>query len=258
MVPSGTFPVIRFATTASTNEVAMRIALQGGENGTVVVADQQEHGRGRGKNYFFSPPGGLYMSVILRPELSADRLPLITLAAGLACACAVEEQTGLTIALKWPNDLYLQGRKLGGILAQTGPYSPASHAIPFVVLGIGINVNTKRDTFAPELRNIAISLYDARPGQYVIDSLLAAIYTHLSALLLRLGDDVAGLLRDWGRRDYLLGREITWRDVLGRTMTGRGAGIISDGCYQLQAADGSLYSILAGDVTIGPVGESRK
>lgn len=229
----------------------MRMAQQGSEHGTVVIADQQVHGRGRGAKFFFSPPGGLYMSVILRPELPADRLSFITLAAGLACASAIEEQTGLTVALKWPNDLYLLGRKLGGILAQTGPYSPAVHSIPFVVLGIGINVNTRRETFAPELRNIVTSLYDASPGHYDIDALLAAIHTRLLALLPALAEDVAGVVNDWRRRDCLLGREISWQDVRGRTMTGRGAGIRGDGCYQLRALDGTLHAIMAGEVSLG-------
>lgn len=198
------------------------------------------------------------MSVILRPELSAELLPLITLVGGLACASAVEEHSHLAVALKWPNDLYLSGRKLGGILAQTAPYSPAVHGIPFVVLGIGINVNTRQETFPPELRSIVTSLYDATLGQYDLDSLMGAIHTHLSALLPVLRADVAAVVQEWRRRDYLLGREITWQDLRGRTMTGRGAGIRGDGCYQLQGADGSLHAIVAGDVTISSVGEPPK
>jgi len=235
----------------------MQMALQGGKHGTVVVADQQTHGRGRGAKLYASPPGGLYMSVILRPELPLDRLPFITLAGGLACARAVEEHTGLAVALKWPNDLYLQGRKLGGILAQTGPYSPAVHAIPFVVLGIGINVNTRRESFAPELRNIVISLYDTKAELYGIDSLLAAVHAHLCAQLVQLREDIAGVVNEWRQRDYLLGRAVTWQEM-GKTMSGLGAGISDDGCYQLQAADGTLHAILAGEVTIGPVPDEEK
>lgn len=235
----------------------MQMALQGAEHGTVVVAGQQAHGRGRGEKSFASPPGGLYMSVILRPDLPADRLPFITLAAGLACANAIEEQSGLTVALKWPNDLYLQGRKLGGILAQTGPYSPVAHAIPFVVLGIGINVNTRRETFPPELHNIVTSLYDAKLGQYDIDTLLTAIHAHLGALVPRLRAEAAAVVSAWRNRDYLLDREITWQDVRGKTMVGRGVGIRNDGSYQLQTADGTLHSIRAGEVTLCPVREQR-
>lgn len=235
----------------------MQMALQGAEHGTVIVAGQQDHGRGRGEKPFSSPPGGLYMSVILRPDLPAARLPFITLAAGLACAAAIEEQTDLIVALKWPNDLYLLGRKLGGILAQTGPYSPAVHAIPFVVLGIGINVNTRRETFSPELHNTVTSLYDIKPVLYDIDALLHAIHARLAALLVTLRADVAAVVRAWRQRDYLLDREITWRDVRGKTMIGRGVGIRSDGSYQLRAADGTMHSILAGEVTIGPMGEQQ-
>ncbi|MHB8791209.1 MAG: biotin--[acetyl-CoA-carboxylase] ligase [Desulfobulbaceae bacterium] len=258
MPSPGTFPIIHYATTDSTNDIAMEMAMGGGEHGMVVVAGQQTHGRGRGEKFFASPPGGLYMSVILRPELPAARLPLIPLAAGLACACAIEEQTGQAVALKWPNDLYLQGKKLGGILAQTAPYSPTLHTIPFIILGIGINVNSRCETFTPELRTIVTSLYDTQPGNYDIDSLLAAIHAHLLVSLPTLRGDIGPLLSDWQHRDYLLGRQITWLDVRGKTMAGCGAGIRSDGCYQLLAADGTLHAILAGEVTIGPVGKQRK
>ena len=224
----------------------------------MVVADQQEHGRGRGTKLFSSPAGGLYMSVILRPDLFPERLPFITLAAGIACASAIEEQSGLTIALKWPNDLYLQGRKLGGILAQTGPYSPASSANTFVILGIGINVNTRRETFAPELRNTVTSLYDVKPELYVTESLLNAIHSQLCALLPVLRDDVAAVVNAWRSRDYLLGRKISWQDARGRTMVGRGAGISSEGSYLLQDAEGTQHVILAGEVRICPTGEQQK
>lgn len=255
---SGSFRVIRYTTVPSTNALALDLALQGGDHGTVITALQQEHGRGRGAKIFSSPPGGLYMSVILRPDLPVARLPLITLAAGVACAGAIEEQTGQTIALKWPNDLYLRGRKLGGILAETGPYAPAIGAIAFVVVGIGINVSSSPPSFPPELRNIVTSLYDVSQEHYDLDALMSTIHLRLDALLRQLRTSVTDLLKRWQELDYLLGREIFWQDGLGRIRQGCGAGIREDGCYQLRSADGRLHAILAGEVSLGPLPEQGK
>ncbi|MHB1350185.1 MAG: biotin--[acetyl-CoA-carboxylase] ligase [Desulfobulbus sp.] len=250
MPSSFSFPLIRLVATESTNEVALQLARQGAEHGSVVIAREQTQGRGRGANSFASPPGGLYMSLILRPDLAAPMLPFIPLAGGLACAQAIEEQTGLAVALKWPNDLYLHHRKLGGILAQAGPLSPSS-ALPFVVLGIGINVNTRPETFPEELRSIATSLYAIKPVQYDLDGLLESIHSRLLAMLPALAGDAASMVNAWRQRDYLLGKEITWRDIRGGTLKGCGAGMQVDGSYLLRAPDGTLHAIMAGDVTIG-------
>jgi BirA family biotin operon repressor/biotin-[acetyl-CoA-carboxylase] ligase len=258
MPSSFSFPLIRLVTTVSTNEVALQLARQGAEHGSVVIAREQTQGRGRGANSFASPPGGLYMSMILRPDFSSPMLPFIPLAGGLACAQAIEEQTGLAVALKWPNDLYLHHCKLGGILAQAGPLSPLSSALPFVVLGIGINVNTRPESFPEELRSTATSLYALQSVQYDLDGLLESIHSHLLAMLPALAGDPASVVHAWRTRDYLLGREITWRDIRGRTLKGCGAGMQDDGSYLLRAPDGTLHAILAGDVTIGLKGVEQR
>lgn len=257
MTPALTFPVVRLATAGSTNEVALGLARQGAESGTVVLAVQQEHGRGRGSKSFYSPPGGLYMSVIFRPELPAARLPLISLAAGVACAEVIEDRTGLILGLKWPNDLYLHERKLGGILAETSAFAASSESIPFVVLGVGINVNNACANFPQGLRPGTTSLYDATSRHYDLDGLAIALHRQLTVLLPLLASDVPAVLRAWQRRDCLMNRHLAWRDGSGKVMEGCGAGIGADGCYQLRAAGGSLHAILAGEVSLGPLTEQR-
>lgn len=257
MQPSFPFPLIRFAEVASTNEVASDLARQGAEAGTVVLARQQGHGRGRGSNIFCSPPGGLYMSVIVRPVLPPEQLPLITLAAGVACARCISELSGVAVALKWPNDLYLNDRKLGGILAETGGFAAAPASVPYVVLGVGINVNSSAADFPQGLRHSTTSLYDATSRHQDLDFLLTALHQQLTAILAQLQSDVSVILQEWQERDCLLGRWLSWRDGSGRILQGRGAGLAADGCYQVRAAEGNLHTILAGEVSLGPLREQR-
>lgn len=141
-----------FSTIGSTNDVAAHHAAAGDHEGAVFVADAQTSGRGRRGRTWFSPPGaGLYVSTILRPSRSRDReraTLLTTMAAGVAIVEGVARATGLTASLKWPNDLYVEKRKLAGILAEG--------AGDFVVLGYGINISTA--SFPSELGDRATSL----------------------------------------------------------------------------------------------------
>jgi BirA family biotin operon repressor/biotin-[acetyl-CoA-carboxylase] ligase len=143
-----------FSTCPSTNDLAKRLAREGLEEGTVVVAGEQTAGRGTKRRGWHSPPGqGLYASVILRPRRSD--LSLLPLAAGIACVEAIREATGVETALEWPNDIVRDGRKLGGILCETDFLgNTVSHSI----LGIGLNIGQKKRDFSPELRSTATSL----------------------------------------------------------------------------------------------------
>ncbi len=140
--------------TGSTNSDAMAAARDGAPHGSVFLADAQTSGRGRGDHAWHSAAGeGLYVSVLLRPELSPAFLPLVPLAAGLAAAEAIRAITGLDIDLRWPNDLLLGPRKTGGILVEA---QSESNAVAFVVAGIGINVHQR--AFPPDLATPATSL----------------------------------------------------------------------------------------------------
>jgi BirA family transcriptional regulator, biotin operon repressor / biotin---[acetyl-CoA-carboxylase] ligase len=138
-------PTLFFSTIGSTNDVATALANNGDHEGAVVIAEAQTAGRGRRGRVWFSPPGaGLYVSVLLVPARSVrpDRATaLLTLAAGVALAEAVERATGLSPAIKWPNDLLVGKRKLAGILAEGVPSRPPVSDLQSVVLGYGLNVS---------------------------------------------------------------------------------------------------------------------
>lgn len=150
------------AVTDSTNDDALAAARAGAPHGSVYMADEQLAGRGRGGHGWHSAAGdGLYVSVLLRPEFAALRLPLLPLVAGLAAADAIREGSGLDVDLRWPNDLLIGPRKVGGILVEA--HSEGAR-IDFAVVGIGINVH--QQAFAPDLSTPGSSL-DLEAGRRV-------------------------------------------------------------------------------------------
>ena len=150
------------AVTGSTNSDALAAAREGAPHGSVFFTDEQTAGRGRGDYNWHSAAGqGLYVSVILRPSIALEHMPLIPLAAGLAAAQAIAITAGREVDLRWPNDLLIGPRKAGGILVEskTESGSPA-----FAVVGIGINVHQR--SFDPDLSTPATSL-DIESGRTI-------------------------------------------------------------------------------------------
>src|SRR6201996_6237531 len=146
--------VRHFSTIGSTNTLAMREAEQGQESGTVYLADEQTGGRGRGAHEWHSAAGsGLYVSILLRPKIAPADILWLSLATGLAVQAAVSDVTSLAPDIRWPNDLLLSGRKMGGILTElNAEVTRVRHA----VIGIGINVH--QPSFPPDLAALATSL----------------------------------------------------------------------------------------------------
>lgn len=190
------------------------------------------------------------MSALLRPSLPASELSLITLAAGVACAGAVEMVTGVSVQLKWPNDLYCNDKKLGGILTEAAPYSQVTGGVPFVIVGIGVNVNTRSELFPAALQDLATSLYCLTGRECDIDTLLHSLMLDLLAEVSLLREDRAQVLAHWRNRDFLLGRRLSWLDPKGKTIQGTGNGLLPDGRYRLTTDGGYDYPVLAGDIAL--------
>jgi len=233
----------------STNTLALELARKGARAGTVVWAGCQTGGRGQHDRSFASPPGGLYFSLILTPDIAMECLPLLTLAAGVGCALALEEVCQLSVWLKWPNDLYCGGKKLGGILSEAVPGQQAG--LPVVVIGVGINVNSSVKAFPPRLTDRLTSVYAEKGRRYAVQPLLEKCCSSLMAqadLLIRNPDKLLAL---WDRRDYCKGRRLGWENGKDFVL-GTGQGILSDGRYGLVTDDGALRPVLAGRLRLLP------
>jgi len=175
------------STTGSTNSDAMAAAREGAAHGAVFFADEQTAGRGRGNHEWRSTAGeGLYVSVLLRPQLLPERFALLPLVAGLAAADAVRGVAGLAVDLRWPNDLMIGARKVGGILVEAGSTAGGPSTASFAVVGIGINVHQR--SFEPGLNTLATSLDLEAALTVSRQALLAALLKSLEREALALAD----------------------------------------------------------------------
>jgi BirA family biotin operon repressor/biotin-[acetyl-CoA-carboxylase] ligase len=234
----------------STNAEAKSLAQDGAPEGTVVIAECQTAGRGRLGRRWTSPAGkGLLFSVILRPALPMSDAHLLTLVAATAAAEAVETHTGVTVRIKWPNDLYVDDRKLGGILTEV---SGEQDEIDWVVVGVGINVNTEYGELPVPLRRTAASLKIAVGQLFDRSELLARILLSLEAsyvATLRSGFD--GALDSFRRRDYLSRKTVSVQTREG-PIVGEALGIDDRGALLLQLPHRHVRRFYAGDVTLHP------
>lgn len=233
-------PLSVVATTTSTNDDAKRAGHEGLPNGAAFVADAQTAGRGRLGRTWHSPPAqNLYVSLLLRPTLAPKAAPLLTLAAGLAVRDAIAPLVpSCSVAIKWPNDVYVNGRKVAGILAEAQVTGAAS----FVVIGIGVNVRVRE--FPPEIAERATSL--ALSGGQTLDrgEVLVAICACLQMRIEQLESGaLATIVSDCARHDALLGRTIS---IDGQRAVA--LGLADDGGLRIRRQDGSEGVVLAGDV----------
>ncbi len=242
-----------YAEVDSTNLVAERLARRGAPEGLLVVADAQTAGRGRLGRSFFSPAGlSLYMSLLLRPDGPPDRLPEHVFAAALAVADAASEvlPSSVQIEIKWPNDVLLGGRKTCGINL---PAQLEGDRVASAVLGIGINVNLRREDFPHELRPIATSLLEAAGRRFDRVALAEAVLARLEKNIdqLRRGD-FPSVLDAWQKYFRMRGERVR--------IGGPGCPTEIEGIVQgldpagalLVQSDRTLERILAGDVTLMP------
>jgi BirA family biotin operon repressor/biotin-[acetyl-CoA-carboxylase] ligase len=233
--------------TDSTSSDVASAARAGAPEGTVVIADSQRRGRGRRGRAWVSPAGrNLYVSILLRPELTAEEAPGLALVTGVAAAECVEEAAGAPAQIKWPNDVLLGGKKVAGILTELEIPGGGS---PFVVVGIGVNLNSGAEDFPPDVRALATSILLAS-GRRVDRPQFAARL--LSALDARyecfLRDGLSAILPAWAERDALRGRRVQVR-VASDVVAGIAEGLTADGKLRLQTENGAR-EILAGDVSV--------
>jgi BirA family biotin operon repressor/biotin-[acetyl-CoA-carboxylase] ligase len=247
-------PVLHEAVTESTNELALRAAQQGARRG-VWIADEQTAGRGRGGHNWHSTRGdGLYVSVLVTPELPMEQALWLSLATGMAAQKAILEVAGVSIDLRWPNDLLLRGRKVGGVLVESSVANNGTgqNAMPrYAVLGVGINVH--HAGFPADIAEIATSLHLEGAGQVSRQTLLIALLRAVDREMDRLDREHAGFNEGPG----ILARfdaASTW--VRGKCVrvpekggyTGVTAGLNSRGFLLVETEDGKRHTVLSGGV----------
>lgn len=234
--------VICYPSLTSTMEVAKQEAQLGAVEGTVVIADEQTAGRGRIKRVWLSPKGSLALSIILYP--SVVNLPSLIMLASLAVVHSIGAVTGLKSQIKWPNDVLVNGRKVCGILIESGV---RANIVDYAIIGIGVNVNLRLADF-PEIQSIATSL-SAELGRGVSRlNIIRRLLVEMERLYLVLQAG-GSIYEEWRDSLVTLGRKV--RVKSGKTVyEGIAESVAKDGSLLLRHSNGNLSKIVAGDATL--------
>jgi len=238
-------------TTDSTNRVAFELAREGALHGTAVIAEAQSSGRGRLGRSFFSPAYlNLYTSIVLRPELTTADAPTLIPAAAIAVAEAVAESVDDpgAVAIKWPNDVLLDGLKTSGILMEM---SAEATRVGFAILGIGVNLNVEREHFPDEFRELATSLrsHTGRPTDRI--AFVTRFYGALEQVLdAHARGGFPALRPRYEARFAMRGRRVRVLELDGAELHGIASGIGDDGALEVTRDDGRRVRVVAGDVTL--------
>ncbi len=234
-------PVRWFDVIGSTNDAAWEWAREGAPEGALVVANHQTEGRGRWDRAWIDRPGSsLMFSLVLRPPLEGDAVSLLTTAAGVACAEAVEAVTGLRTGLKWPNDVTAGGKKLAGLLVES---ATRGDRVETAIAGCGLNVHLPPG-MPVEIAAGAIGISDAlEPGRTMDRAgLLAAILAAFEEHYIRLADPAGRIevLRRAEERSDILGKSVTARTADGSSVSGIARSLLPSGALELEVGGATL------------------
>lgn len=239
-------PVYVYQTVDSTNNAAKKLALDGACHGTTVLAFHQSKGKGRLGRTFISPANtGIYMSVLLKPSFDMSHSVLVTTAASVAVVRAIEKVCGLTPEIKWVNDIYVNGKKICGILTEAITNFETGQ-IEYLVLGMGINCSTKE--FPDELLEIAGAL----EGDFSKNELAAEMLNQLMPLMDRIED--RSFIDDYKKHSIALGKTIqVYKGGYAEGREGRAARVLDidkNGGLQVLYTDGSQETLSTGEISI--------
>lgn len=226
----------------STNEEAKKLMLAGAKHGTIILAEEQSSGKGRFGRVFYSPPHtGIYMSLVLRPKLNLQSAVLLTTAVSVAVCRAIEEVYQQSVQIKWVNDIYLNEKKIGGILTEAVT-DFESGTVESVIIGIGLNVSTI--DFPEELQSIATSL---KPIQGTRNQLAASVINHVLSICENLESEM--FMDEYKARSIVLGKEIYYFRN-GIRFEGRALDFNDEGALIVQTHENDVVTLNSGEITI--------
>lgn len=232
----------------STQKIAHRLAYEGAKTGTVVIAEEQVSGRGRMDRKWYSPKHtGIWMSLIIRPAISLSKAPQLTLLAAVSIVQAIEEVTGLSPDIKWPNDILINGKKVTGILTEL---QAEADRINSIIIGVGMNVNQLQEDLPSELQTVASSLAIETGRKIARAELIRSIFSHFEKMYeLYLAEGFYPIKLLWESYAISIGKQIKAR-TLTATIEGKAIGITEDGVLQLEDASGHIHHIYSADIEI--------
>ena len=241
--------IIYLKETDSTNTRAKELAAQGAPEGTLIIAEKQTNGRGRrGRNWFSPPGGGIYCSLILRPTMQPGETPRITLMTAVVLAETLIFLMKLKLRIKWPNDILVNGKKLAGILTEI---STEMDAVNYIVVGLGLNVNTRFENFPKEIKKTATSILietgNRTPRIKLIQNYLK-LYEQYYDMFKK--NNFKPIMSRWRELADIIGKQIKV-NVIGKTHIGEVVDVDNDGVLILKDDQGMLQRIFSGDIYLG-------
>ena len=232
----------------STNDEAFRLGLAGEPEGTALIAEKQNAGKGRMQRVWHSPAGSnIYTSIILRPQIEPAKAPQISILAGVAVAEVLDSYCPDRIKLKWPNDVLIDGKKVCGILSQI---QTSASEVDFIVLGMGINVNIIYSQFPQEICNLATSLVIETGREISRQELIISLYENLAKWYKQLlKDGFCRIKEKWLSMSPMIGEpvQVMFQE---ESVSGTAIGLDENGSLILLVAGNKEYKVLAGDATI--------
>lgn len=230
----------------STQNLALSLASKPDSHGTVVIAEQQKSGRGRQKRKWLSPKGGVWLSVILKPDIPTAKITLLPFVAALA-VCDAIKTTHLDARLKWPNDVMISGKKVAGILLDI---SAEADQVNHAVIGIGINANVDAYTISARLDGIKITSISGELGYATSRlNLTKALLENLEHYYLEMEQrGISAVLQKWKKNSDMMGRRVTVTQN-NKTIQGVAADVNDDGSLLLHTNDGDI-NIVSGDINV--------
>jgi len=228
----------------STNDVARELAREGAEEGTIVVAESQRSGKGRRGKKWISPSGGVWMTIILRPDIEPVKAPQLTLVTGVAVAETLDQECGLNIGIKWPNDILIGDKKVSGILTEV---ETKKGEVDYVLVGIGIDLNMDISIFPPNLRGGATSLKAELDREIQGAELVQRFLQRFEILYNRFKEgEFREILTEWRKLSSTIGKYVEVHKK-GRIVYGEAVGVNKDGKLILELDDGTLRKVVSGE-----------
>ncbi|HEU5487409.1 MAG TPA: biotin--[acetyl-CoA-carboxylase] ligase [Candidatus Nitrosotalea sp.] len=236
-----------FGTIDSTQNFALELAKRPHENGSLVIADRQTQGRGRLNRKWVSPKGGIWMSILLRPNFEPSYTSLFPMATSLALAVSIEKTLKIKTELKWPNDITIKGNKVAGILIDA---SVESNKIDYLIIGIGINFKINPSTVSKSIKQKKYGIttlvtkdQDTSPVE-LVQQFLAELEKTYNCIV---SGNVGTIRKEWMKRSSTIGKNVTITTTTG-TLKGKVTGIDKTGALAL-SRNGKVQRVLAGDMT---------
>ena len=237
--------ILCFRKVFSTNSIAKFLANHNAEDGTVLISEIQTKARGRSGKKWEAPDGGIWMSLILRPQVPPARIGLITLATGVAIAKSIRS-LGLDAKIKWPNDVLIHGDKISGVLTEV---NATFNEIDWIVVGIGIDSNISLEDFSEDIRPGTTTLTEELPAEIDENELIAIFLNEFEEVYKLYKDgEVEAILKDWRELSDTIGKYVNITQTGGKITQGYVVGINNEGSLIIERQDGALEKIISGEL----------